>query len=65
MILRGDRINPDAFRQINGNLEVLPFGNGSFDVVMPRGVIQHTSNPNQAFKELLRVWPLAFNAPFC
>jgi SAM-dependent methyltransferase len=55
MILSKGLICPDALRPINGNLEALPFESGSFDIVMSRGVIQHTANPHQALKELLRV----------
>ena len=45
----------DAVSPINGNLETLPFKSSSFDVVMSRGVIQHTPHPQQALRELLRV----------
>jgi SAM-dependent methyltransferase len=54
-ILRTGLIEPQSLVPINGNLEALPFKSGSFDVVMSRGVIQHTANPRQALRELLRV----------
>jgi SAM-dependent methyltransferase len=54
-ILKTGLIDPHALFPIIGNLEALPFKSGSFDIVMSRGVIQHTSNPRQALKELLRV----------
>lgn len=54
-ILQTGLVDPESLVPINGNLEALPFKSGSFDVVMSRGVIQHTSNPRQALSELLRV----------
>jgi SAM-dependent methyltransferase len=54
-ILRTGQVQPGALAPINGNLEALPFGSGSFDVVMSRGAIQHTADPRQALRELLRV----------
>lgn len=54
-ILRAGLVAPDALTPINGNLEALPFGSGSFDVVMSRGAVQHTANPKQAVHELVRV----------
>jgi SAM-dependent methyltransferase len=54
-ILESGLIDPDSLTPIHGNLEALPFKTGAFDVVMSRGVIQHTSNPRQALLELLRV----------
>ncbi len=54
-ILATGLIEPDALSPINGNLETLPFRTGAFDVVMSRGVIQHTANPRQALRELVRV----------
>lgn len=54
-ILAHGQVEPEALRQINGNLESLPFRDGTFDVVMSRGVIQHTADPRQALRELLRV----------
>jgi len=54
-ILAGGLIEPQALAPINGNLESLPFRSGVFDVVMSRGVIQHTADPRQALRELVRV----------
>ena len=54
-ILKMGLVDPHSLSPINGNLEALPFKSGAFDVVMSRGVIQHTSNPSQALRELLRV----------
>jgi len=55
VILRSGQVSQDALVPINGDLEALPFGSGSFDVVMSRGVIQHTPHPELALRELLRV----------
>jgi SAM-dependent methyltransferase len=55
VILRSGQVRPGALAPINGNLEALPFASGSFDVVMSRGVIQHTPHPEVALRELLRV----------
>lgn len=54
-ILKTGLVEPRALVPVHGNLEALPFKSGSFDVVMSRGVIQHTSNPRRALGELLRV----------
>lgn len=54
-ILTTGQVNPEALARVNGTLERLPFADGTFDVVMSRGVIQHTANPRQALQELLRV----------
>ena len=54
-ILTTGQVNPAALSRANGTLERLPFAAGTFDVVMSRGVIQHTENPRQALRELLRV----------
>jgi SAM-dependent methyltransferase len=54
-ILTSGQVNPAALSRVNGTLERLPFGAGTFDVVMSRGVIQHTAEPRQALRELLRV----------
>jgi SAM-dependent methyltransferase len=54
-ILTTGQVSPYALVPVNGNLENLPFKSASFDVVMSRGAIQHTSNPRQALRELLRV----------
>lgn len=54
-ILASGLIDPDALTPINGDLEGLPFRTGTFDVVMSRGVIQHTAHPRQALHELVRV----------
>ncbi|MDX2169350.1 MAG: methyltransferase domain-containing protein [Deltaproteobacteria bacterium] len=54
-ILAGGQVDPQALQPVNGNLESLPFRDGAFDVVMSRGVIQHTADPRQALRELLRV----------
>jgi SAM-dependent methyltransferase len=54
-ILTTGQVNPAALSRVNGTLERLPFANGQFDVVMSRGVIQHTANPRKALEELLRV----------
>lgn len=54
-ILAEGQVSPDALVPIRGNLETLPFKSASFDVVMSRGAIQHTSNPRLALGELLRV----------
>ena len=54
-ILRDGQVDPDALDPVNGNLERLPFADATFDVVMSRGAIQHTANPRQALRELLRV----------
>ncbi len=55
VILRDDQVSPGALAPVNGDLEALPFRSGTFDVVMSRGVIQHTPHPEQALRELLRV----------
>ncbi len=54
-ILSHGQVDPQALAPINGNLEMLPFKSGAFDVVMSRGAIQHTRQPRQALNELLRV----------
>jgi SAM-dependent methyltransferase len=54
-ILENGLVDAGSLSPVNGNLEALPFRSGSFDVVMSRGVIQHTANPRQALLELLRV----------
>jgi SAM-dependent methyltransferase len=54
-ILTRGQVDPTALSRVNGTLERLPFGSGTFDVVMSRGVIQHTADPRQALRELLRV----------
>lgn len=54
-VLRTGQVDPGALSRVSGTLESLPFPSGSFDVVMSRGVIQHTANPRQAVRELLRV----------
>jgi SAM-dependent methyltransferase len=54
-ILADGLIDPQALSPINGTLERLPFRDGTFDVVMSRGVIQHTADPRQALRELVRV----------
>jgi SAM-dependent methyltransferase len=54
-ILTTGQVTPGALSRVNGNLETLPFASGTFDVVMSRGVIQHTANPRRALGELLRV----------
>jgi len=54
-ILTAGLIEPDALTPINSDLELLPFRTGTFDVVMSRGVIQHTAHPRQALRELVRV----------
>jgi SAM-dependent methyltransferase len=54
-ILKTGLIDPHSLSPINGNLEALPFKSGAFDVVMSRGAIQHTADPRQALRELLRV----------
>jgi SAM-dependent methyltransferase len=54
-ILATGLVSPDALTPIHGNLEALPFRSGAFDVVMSRGVIQHTADPRRALGELLRV----------
>jgi len=38
-----------------GDVEHLPFKNGSFSNVYARHVLEHTNNPYRAFDELLRV----------
>jgi SAM-dependent methyltransferase len=54
-ILATGQVNPAALSRVTGTLERLPFADGCFDVVMSRGVIQHTANPRRALEELLRV----------
>jgi len=54
-ILTTGQVDGAAPDRVNGTLESLPFASGRFDVVMCRGVIQHTANPRQALRELLRV----------
>jgi SAM-dependent methyltransferase len=54
-ILRDGQVSPGALHPVNGNLESLPFASNTFDVVMSRGVIQHTTNPARALQELVRV----------
>lgn len=54
-ILRDGQVDPEALRPVNGTLERLPFADDTFDVVMSRGAIQHTANPRQALRELVRV----------
>jgi SAM-dependent methyltransferase len=54
-ILHGGQVEAGALAPVNANLETLPFPSGTFDVVMSRGVIQHTAHPRQALGELLRV----------
>lgn len=54
-ILSGGLIEPDALAPVHTTLERLPFRDGTFDVVMSRGVIQHTADPRQALRELVRV----------
>lgn len=54
-ILTTGQVEGAAPHRVNGSLESLPFGSGAFDVVMCRGVIQHTANPRQALRELLRI----------
>lgn len=46
--------NPQA-QVICGSILELPFGNDSFDYVMSSEVIEHTPDPYQATKELIRV----------
>ncbi len=55
LILRTGLVAADALVPVRGNLEALPFPSGTFDVVMSRGVIQHTADPERALRELLRV----------
>ena len=55
VILRTGQVAPGALTPIRGNLEALPFASGAFDVVMSRGVIHHTPEPERALRELLRV----------
>ncbi len=54
ILLRG-QVDPTALSRVNGSLLGLPFPTGAFDVVMSRGVIQHTTDPRAALGELLRV----------
>jgi SAM-dependent methyltransferase len=54
-ILRDGQVSPGALAPVNGTLLGLPFADGTFDVVMSRGVIQHTAQPDRALRELVRV----------
>ncbi len=55
VVLRHGLVDPQALAPVHGNLESLPFRTGAFDVVMSRGVIQHTADPRQALSELVRI----------
>ena len=51
----GLRRNPFVHHKIYGNLEALPFPNGSFDVVTANMVVEHLDHPAQVLTEVKRL----------
>ena len=51
----GLRRNPFVHYKIYGNLEALPFPNGSFDVVTANMVVEHLDHPAQVLTEVKRL----------
>ena len=49
------RDNPNLDSQVRGNVEALPFPDGSFDAVLSTHVAEHLAHPEAAFAEMARV----------
>jgi SAM-dependent methyltransferase len=47
--------NPSLDYRVCGNVNELPFGNASFDIVYGRWLVEHLQNPIVAFREFHRV----------
>jgi SAM-dependent methyltransferase len=49
------RDNPNIQRPVLGDVQVLPFADASFEVVLTSHVVEHLPRPAEAFREMARV----------